>query len=159
MNNKKGISLIVLVITILVMIILAGVVIVSLQKNNPVEKAKKASSDTNEASIKEAVVQYALNLNVVDDKDAEMNKVVEGTFSADGYTTKYYTKGENVAQQAGTNITSDKPAKETALKDNYFMLKLTAGSELGVDVSANILGANRLYVNFSTGDSFIAPAV
>ena len=42
MNKRKGISLIVLVITILVMIILAGVVVVSLQKNNPIEKAKEA---------------------------------------------------------------------------------------------------------------------
>ncbi len=41
-KRRKGISLIVLVITILVMIILAGVVIVSLQKNNPIEKAKEA---------------------------------------------------------------------------------------------------------------------
>ncbi|MEG0643347.1 MAG: hypothetical protein RR489_05575, partial [Clostridia bacterium] len=40
--KKNGMSLIVLVITILVMIILAGVVIVSLAKNNPIEKSKEA---------------------------------------------------------------------------------------------------------------------
>ena len=46
-KRKNGISLIVLVITILVMIILAGVVIVSLSKNNPIEKAKEAEFKTN----------------------------------------------------------------------------------------------------------------
>ncbi|MEG2712249.1 MAG: hypothetical protein RR988_04415, partial [Clostridia bacterium] len=40
--KKNGMSLIVLVITILVMIILAGVVVVSLAKNNPIEKSKEA---------------------------------------------------------------------------------------------------------------------
>ena len=53
MNKRKGISLIVLVITILVMIILAGVVVVSLQKNNPIEKAKEATFKNNVASYKD----------------------------------------------------------------------------------------------------------
>ncbi len=57
MNKRRGISLIVLVITILVMIILAGVVIVSLQKNNPVEKAKEATFKTN-------LVSYIDELNM-----------------------------------------------------------------------------------------------
>ena len=46
-KRRKGISLIVLVITILVMIILAGVVVVSLQKNNPIERAKEAKFKSN----------------------------------------------------------------------------------------------------------------
>ncbi len=47
MNKRRGISLIVLVITILVMLILSGVVIVSLSKNNPIEKAKEARFKSN----------------------------------------------------------------------------------------------------------------
>lgn len=42
MKNRKGISLIVLIITILVMIILAGVVIVNMSKDNPVKNASKS---------------------------------------------------------------------------------------------------------------------
>ena len=42
MKNKKGISLIVLIITIIVMIILAGVVIVNMSKDNPVKNASKS---------------------------------------------------------------------------------------------------------------------
>ena len=42
MNNKNGISLIVLIVTIIVVIILAAVVILTLSKNNPIESAKEA---------------------------------------------------------------------------------------------------------------------
>ncbi len=52
MNKRRGISLIVLIITILVMIILAGVVVVSLQKNNPIPKAKEAVFKTDIAQYK-----------------------------------------------------------------------------------------------------------
>ena len=41
-DNRKGISLIVLIITIIVVIILAAVVILTLSKNNPIELAKEA---------------------------------------------------------------------------------------------------------------------
>jgi len=43
MTNKKGISLIVLVITIIVIIILAGAVVLSLSKNNPISSATEAT--------------------------------------------------------------------------------------------------------------------
>ncbi len=52
MKNKKGISLIVLIITVIVMIILAGVVVVSLQKNNPIQDAKVARFKTNYQDLK-----------------------------------------------------------------------------------------------------------
>lgn len=39
MNNKKGISLIVLVITIVIILILAGAIILSLVNNNPIGEA------------------------------------------------------------------------------------------------------------------------
>ncbi len=80
-ERRKGISLIVLVITILVMIILAGVVIVSLQKNNPVEKAKEATFKTNIVSMIEKLNMYTLNNNIFDSKELtlktkeEMSKV------------------------------------------------------------------------------------
>ena len=60
MNNKKGISLIVLVITILVMIILAGVVIVSLQNDNPINKAKFAKMVDSVQSVRGAISQYTV---------------------------------------------------------------------------------------------------
>ena len=55
MNKRKGISLIVLVITILVMIILAGVVVVSLSKNSPIEKSKEAEFKSNLSAFNESL--------------------------------------------------------------------------------------------------------
>ncbi len=124
MNKRKGISLIVLVITILVMIILAGVVVVSLQKNNPVEKAKEAQSSTNKAAIKEAVTNYF----ALHSADNSFEKILD-------MGTKYNSNG--TAYTAG---------------DAYYTLnKKVAKKELGVDV--DILPANTtVYVNGKTGD-------
>ena len=69
-ENKLGISLIVLVITILVMIILAGVVVVSLQKNNPIEKAKTAKDTSNLSALKEELELYKTNELMQGNKDA-----------------------------------------------------------------------------------------
>ncbi|MDD2376541.1 MAG: hypothetical protein PHD15_00730 [Clostridia bacterium] len=52
---KKGISLIVLVITIIVIIILAGAVILSLANNNPISSANKATCLSDIANLKAAV--------------------------------------------------------------------------------------------------------
>lgn len=61
LKNKIGMSLIVLVITILVMIILAGVVVVGLSNNNPIGQANTAVilSDLNAA--RNTVNLYAAN--------------------------------------------------------------------------------------------------
>lgn len=47
LKQRKGISLIVLIITIIVIIILAGAIILNLTKNNPMESAKKAKFMSN----------------------------------------------------------------------------------------------------------------
>ena len=54
-SEKKGISLIVLVITIIVIIILAVAVILSIANNNPIENAKKAKEANNNAVEKEKI--------------------------------------------------------------------------------------------------------
>ena len=54
-EEKKGISLIVLVITIIVIIILAVAVILSIANNNPIENAKKAKEANNNAVEKEKI--------------------------------------------------------------------------------------------------------
>jgi len=52
---KKGISLIVLVITIIVMIIIAGAIIISLSQENIVKRANDAVEASDEANAKYAV--------------------------------------------------------------------------------------------------------
>ena len=79
MNKRKGISLIVLVITILVMLILSGVVIVSLSKNNPIEKAKEATFKQDSKSYVES-----LSLNVAS-KVSENGPDIKGEINASLY--------------------------------------------------------------------------
>ena len=49
---KKGISLIVLVITIIVMIIIAGAIIISLNSSNVIDQSNKAVKDSNVANAR-----------------------------------------------------------------------------------------------------------
>ena len=80
MNKRKGISLIVLVITILVMIILAGVVIVSLSKNNPVEKAKEATFKGDLTAFQDELSIYVVNRLALD------SNLIADDINASGYT-------------------------------------------------------------------------
>lgn len=60
---KKGISLIVLVITIIVMIIIAGAIIISLSQTNVINQAETATVKSNEAEAKSLVaLLFASNL-------------------------------------------------------------------------------------------------
>jgi hypothetical protein len=68
---KKGISLIVLVITIIVIIILAGTVVLSLSQNNPIAQASDAKFKSNIDAIRSelntyTLAQYAQNLGNFD---------------------------------------------------------------------------------------------
>ena len=53
---KKGISLIVLVITIIVMIIIAGAIIISLNSSNVIQQANKAVADSDAANVRNALM-------------------------------------------------------------------------------------------------------
>ena len=53
---KKGISLIVLVITIIVMIIIAGAIIISLNSSNVISKANQAVTDSDLANARNAAM-------------------------------------------------------------------------------------------------------
>ena len=55
LNNKKGISLIVLVITIIVMIVLAAAIILSLSNSGVIGRANEAKSKTDVANAKQVV--------------------------------------------------------------------------------------------------------
>lgn len=71
MQNKKGISLIVLIITIIVMIIIAGVVIINLEDENSVVEAKKVAFQNEVASTQEAL---ELNLKTREMKDSNFDR-------------------------------------------------------------------------------------
>ena len=101
-NDKKGISLIVLVITIIVIIILAVAVILSIANNNPIENAKEARFRNDMKVIEEELnlyiaKKYADSLGastVVVDLDGE--NMVKALPSTKDYKDKVKIVGGNL---------------------------------------------------------------
>ncbi len=60
-DEKKGVSLIVLIITIIVMIILASSIVLAVSKNNPIESAKKSKFLSDVSTFKEELAMYELD--------------------------------------------------------------------------------------------------
>ncbi|MCX8074405.1 MAG: hypothetical protein N2749_02320, partial [Clostridia bacterium] len=61
MKQKKGVSLIVLVITIIVVIIIATAVILGLSQNNPIDSAKEATFKSDLKNMEEEITLYTTN--------------------------------------------------------------------------------------------------
>ena len=115
LNNKKGITLIALVVTVVVLIILAGVSINAvLGDNGIIKKANQAASVTKEAEVKEAINRTILEFYLTDDyetlEDFLKAKVTEGkidsvTKNADGTLTvkkgEYSVTVENKTNSSG----------------------------------------------------------
>lgn len=105
---KKGISLIVLVITIIVMIIIAGAIILSLTSNGIISKAKDAVSTSDEATVKELAElawadAYIDGVRTVEDTDgvlgfrSRIEKALdEEQIDKDEFLINVTTKGVNV---------------------------------------------------------------
>ena len=102
LDNKKGITLIALVVTVVVLIILAGVSINAVLGNNGIiKKANQAASVTKEAEVKEAINRTILEFYLTNDYEtledflkakAEDGSIDSVTKNADGTLT--VKKGE-----------------------------------------------------------------
>lgn len=89
MKRKKGISLIVLVITIIVIVILATSVIITLVKNNPIDNAKKSILLNDLSLFKEELELFKSN------KEMESNgKFDPESLEANRFDISYNTKPE-----------------------------------------------------------------
>ncbi len=100
MISKKGISLIVLVITIIVMVILAGAVIITLENTNLIKHSKHATNSTNYAQeitrleiIKNGILTDNLGKITVAEYITELtNKgIIEGTVTDNADGSKTFT--------------------------------------------------------------------
>jgi len=94
MQKKKGISLIVLVITIIVMIVLAGVIILSLNNSGIIGKANQAVSDTDEVTVKELAQMswaeaYADGVRKVEGENGFQKRVMGALTTNEVDTSKY----------------------------------------------------------------------
>ena len=102
MQKKKGISLIVLVITIIVMIILAGAIILTLNNSGIIEKASEAVDITNEATIKElaqlgwaeAYTEYGADLKKLD--EGVRTALTKNNINPDEYKITVTTSGVKI---------------------------------------------------------------
>ena len=96
-TNKRGISLIVLVITIIIMIILATAIILSLQSSGIIGRSNKAKEDTDASSLKEAAtLKYAEY-----DLKTEIGEIDITSKSADAYV-KEALQNQFTEEQLGT---------------------------------------------------------
>ena len=73
---KKGISLIVLVITIIVMIIIAGAIIISLNGTNVVNRANEAVTAADEANLRSALTLEYAEMMALNHDNVTTNDVV-----------------------------------------------------------------------------------
>ena len=118
-NNRQGISLITLVITIVVIIILAAAVILSLNNNNPVGSASKAVREQDRANVQDKVNtvlasiagKYLCNVKVT---PGEINEGIEYTLE----------NPQNANGVTGGIIGWNETKAEESTKDNSFTLEI-----------------------------------
>ena len=123
---KKGISLIVLVITIVVMIILAATVIISLNNTSIIDKANQAVNDTNAQQIQNLVMVAWADAYMAKRTDPSINiedEVIKALEDKKIDTSKYDIKvteqGVNVNVPANTLGAFVKSAKDYGKSVNY----------------------------------------
>ena len=91
---KKGISLIVLVITIIVLAILAGAIIISLSNTNVIQQATEAKNSANRANAKYAVATiYAAAVAKGTDGKAYVSETGTALMTRDLYVAELVKQG------------------------------------------------------------------
>ena len=167
LNNKKGITLIALVVTVVVLIILAGVSINAvIGDDGIIKKAQNSANLTKEAEIKESINRTILEFYLTDDyetlEDFLNAKVSEGkidsvTKNADGTLTvkkgEYSVTVENKTNSSGGSSSGGSTGGETQTPEiTIGEAKVVANSDgtgsAITDANSVYLG-NTLYITFS----------
>ena len=111
MKSQKGITLIALVITIIVLLILAGVTIAMLTGENGIlNKATGAVSDTEKATAEEAIKMEVYNNIATNEGTFDLNTFTSITTNSD-YN---YAVGEATSNKKDVTVTK-KDSKSTAI--------------------------------------------
>ena len=167
LDNKKGITLIALVVTVVVLIILAGVSINAvLGDNGIIKKANQAASVTKEAEVKEAINRTILEFYLTNDyatledflkAKAEDGSIDSVTKNADGTLTvkkgEYSVTVENKTNSSGGSSSGGNTGGETQTPEiTIGEAKVVANSDgtgsAITDADSVYLG-NTLYITFS----------
>ena len=167
LNNKKGITLIALVVTVVVLIILAGVSINAvLGDNGIIKKANQAASVTKEAEVKEAINRTILEFYLTNDyetledflkvkaKDGSIDSV---TKNADGTLTvkkgDYSVTVENKTNSSGGSSSGGNTGGETQTPEiTIGEAKVVANSDgtgSAITEAASVYLGNTLHITFS----------
>ena len=167
LNNKKGITLIALVVTVVVLIILAGVSINAvLGDNGIIKKANQAASVTKEAEVKEAINRTILEFYLTNDYEtledflkakAEDGSIDSVTKNADGTLTvkkgNYSVTVENKTNSSGGSSSGGSTGGETQTPEiTIGEAKVVANSDgtgSAITDAASVYLGNTLYITFS----------
>jgi hypothetical protein len=141
---KKGISLIVLVITIIIIIILAGSVILSIAKSNPISDAKSASTGSNGVEIQSATNVYLTKIMTAFKDDVKIEEKTES-----GPNISINGAGAQVVDTTGKPIFYGKNSKiyVSAVDQNAAQTKLNEANIADVEavkVSGPTIGVDPL---------------
>ena len=167
LKNKKGITLIALVVTVVVLIILAGVSINAvLGDNGIIKKANQAASVTKEAEVKEAINRTILEFYLTNDYEtledflkakAEDGSIDSVTKNADGTLTvkkgEYSVTVENKTNSSGGSSSGGSTGGETQTPEiTIGEAKVVANSDgtgSAITDAASVYLGNTLYITFS----------
>ena len=167
MKNNKGITLVALVVTIVVLLILAGVSINAvLGDNGIIKKANQAASVTKEAEVKEAINRTILEFYLTNDyetlEDFLKAKVTEGkidsvTKNADGTLTvkkeNYSVTVENKTNSSNGSSSGGSTGGETQTPEiTIGEAKVVANSDgtgSAITDAASVYLGNTIYITFS----------
>ena len=115
MKNQNGITLIALVITIIVLLILAGVTIAMLTGENGIlNKATGAVSDTEKATAEEAIKMEVYNNIATNEGTFDLNTFTSITTNSD----YEYAVGDATESKRVVTVTKDSKAIGTWTVDN-----------------------------------------
>ena len=167
LKNKKGITLIAVVVTVVVLIILAGVSINAvIGDDGIIKKAQNSANLTKEAEVKESINRTILEFYLTDDyetlEDFLNAKVSEGkidsvTKNADGTLTvkkgEYSVTVENKTNSSGGSSSGGSTGGETQTPEiTIGEAKIVANSDgtgSAITDAASVYLGNTLYITFS----------
>ena len=163
LDNKKGITLIALVVTVVVLIILAGVSINAvLGDNGIIKKANQAASVTKEAEVKEAINRTILEFYLTNDYEtledflkakAEDGSIDSVTKNADGTLTvkkgEYSVTVENKTNSSGgSNSGGETQTPEITIGEAKVVAN-SDGTGSAITAAASVYLGNTLYITFT----------
>ena len=163
LKNKKGITLIALVVTVVVLIILAGVSINAvLGDNGIIKKANQAASVTKEAEVKEAINRTILEFYLTNDYEtledflkakAEDGSIDSVTKNADGTLTvkkgNYSVTVENKTNSSGGNSSGGETQTPEITIGEAKVVANSDGTGSAITDAASIYLGSTLYITFS----------